>query len=478
MITRWPTDPAPRNSRAGRRPRGPGSLGSWFGRRLPDRWSRSRQVREARPRQRTGPWSGSTDKQQRPVLRWRRGSADVARATAACHGLRKCSLRLLLRSWFQCARSNAFRINSELRPFWMQNRHSALNGPAGSAEINRVRQGRRGGAYRGYWTVTSNVPAYAPSTRHGGRVRRRPEGEASPPGPAARLDRAAERETVGDCPGTADPGEFLRSRRDNDTGRRYIRQFETHRFINGYFKITWWVKVKCSVYHLRFHGAAAPLSSRHGHRRPPFARNPQRPMSPRVPAKRALDDSFGRAAGTTPACWPGTALTSRRYQHPLLLLNVKRAARLGRLGLRHHESTPATPNSSIGIVRPRDPVRPLLLRHGKRWRSRFTLLCLYRAEDRRLLAAMFLSEKANAYSRTFRRGMKRRLLVAKAMVHSPPILAGARRTGPPGSTSNFASNSGPMRGSKCAGRRDRRADHPLSRGAEELCDRIAIINYG
>jgi ABC-2 type transport system ATP-binding protein len=35
---------------------------------------------------------------------------------------------------------------------------------------------------------------------------------------------------------------------------------------------------------------------------------------------------------------------------------------------------------------------------------------------------MHLSDKANAYSRTLSGGMKRRLLVAKAMVHSPPIL--------------------------------------------------------
>src|SRR5947208_13667969 len=39
-----------------------------------------------------------------------------------------------------------------------------------------------------------------------------------------------------------------------------------------------------------------------------------------------------------------------------------------------------------------------------------------------LLAAMHLTDKANAYSRTLSGGMKRRLLVAKAMVHSPPIL--------------------------------------------------------
>ena len=33
-----------------------------------------------------------------------------------------------------------------------------------------------------------------------------------------------------------------------------------------------------------------------------------------------------------------------------------------------------------------------------------------------------LEEKANAYSRSLSGGMKRRLLIAKAMVHQPPIL--------------------------------------------------------
>src|SRR3546814_20607721 len=39
-----------------------------------------------------------------------------------------------------------------------------------------------------------------------------------------------------------------------------------------------------------------------------------------------------------------------------------------------------------------------------------------------LLRAVHLEDKANAYARTLSGGMKRRLLVAKAMVHSPPIL--------------------------------------------------------
>ena len=39
-----------------------------------------------------------------------------------------------------------------------------------------------------------------------------------------------------------------------------------------------------------------------------------------------------------------------------------------------------------------------------------------------LLKLMDLSDKANAYSRKLSGGMRRRLLVAKAMVHTPPIL--------------------------------------------------------
>ena len=93
-----------------------------------------------------------------------------------------------------------------------------------------------------------------------------------------------------------------------------------------------------------------------------------------------------------------------------------------------------------------------------------------------LLAAMHLSDKANAYSRTLSGGMKRRLLVAKAMVHSPPILvldeptAGVdielrrqlwsyvRRLNSEGVTVVLTT-------------------HYLEE-AEELCDRIAIINHG
>ena len=101
-------------------------------------------------------------------------------------------------------------------------------------------------------------------------------------------------------------------------------------------------------------------------------------------------------------------------------------------------------------------------------------------KDRRrtteLLRAVHLEDKADAYSRTLSGGMKRRLLVAKAMVHSPPILvldeptagvdielrqqlwAYVRRLNEDGVTIVLTT-------------------HYLEE-AQELCDRIAIINHG
>ena len=93
-----------------------------------------------------------------------------------------------------------------------------------------------------------------------------------------------------------------------------------------------------------------------------------------------------------------------------------------------------------------------------------------------LLAALGLAEKAEAYSRTLSGGMRRRLMVAKAMVHSPPVLvldeptagvdvelrqqlwAEVRRLNERGVTVLLTT-------------------HYLEE-AEELCERIAIINHG
>lgn len=93
-----------------------------------------------------------------------------------------------------------------------------------------------------------------------------------------------------------------------------------------------------------------------------------------------------------------------------------------------------------------------------------------------LLAAVHLSDKRDAYARALSGGMKRRLLIAKAMVHSPPILVLDE----------------PTAGVDVELRRQLwelvtelnregvtvvLTTHYLEE-AEQLCDRIAIINHG
>ena len=93
-----------------------------------------------------------------------------------------------------------------------------------------------------------------------------------------------------------------------------------------------------------------------------------------------------------------------------------------------------------------------------------------------LLAAMHLTDKANAYSRTLSGGMKRRLLVAKAMVHSPPILVLDEPTaGVDVELRRQLWNY--VRELNAQGVTIVLTTHYLEE-AEELCDRIAIIHHG
>jgi ABC-2 type transport system ATP-binding protein len=93
-----------------------------------------------------------------------------------------------------------------------------------------------------------------------------------------------------------------------------------------------------------------------------------------------------------------------------------------------------------------------------------------------LLAAMHLSDKANAYSRTLSGGMKRRLLVAKAMVHSPPILVLDEPTAG-GDVELRRQLWDYVRSLNEQGVTVVLTTHYLEE-AEQLCDRIAIINHG
>jgi ABC-2 type transport system ATP-binding protein len=93
-----------------------------------------------------------------------------------------------------------------------------------------------------------------------------------------------------------------------------------------------------------------------------------------------------------------------------------------------------------------------------------------------ILAAVGLLDKADAYARTLSGGMKRRLLVAKAMVHSPPILV----LDEPTAGVDIALRQqlwDYVQELNEAGVTVVLTTHYLEE-AEALCDRIAIINKG
>ena len=93
-----------------------------------------------------------------------------------------------------------------------------------------------------------------------------------------------------------------------------------------------------------------------------------------------------------------------------------------------------------------------------------------------LLRAVHLEDKAGAYSRTLSGGMKRRLMVAKAMVHSPPILVLDEPTA--GVDIELRQQLWSyVRSLNEGGVTIVLTTHYLEE-AEELCDRIAIINHG
>ncbi len=99
-----------------------------------------------------------------------------------------------------------------------------------------------------------------------------------------------------------------------------------------------------------------------------------------------------------------------------------------------------------------------------------------RRRSMELLRAVHLEDKANAYARTLSGGMKRRLLVAKAMVHSPPVLVLDEPTA--GVDIELRQQLWAyVRALNKQGVTVVLTTHYLEE-AEELCDRIAIINHG
>ena len=93
-----------------------------------------------------------------------------------------------------------------------------------------------------------------------------------------------------------------------------------------------------------------------------------------------------------------------------------------------------------------------------------------------LLAAVGLADQANAYARTLSGGMRRRLMVAKALVHTPPVLVLDEPTA--GVDVELRKSLwGYVRQLNAGGVTVLLTTHYLEE-AQELCDRIAIINHG
>ncbi len=93
-----------------------------------------------------------------------------------------------------------------------------------------------------------------------------------------------------------------------------------------------------------------------------------------------------------------------------------------------------------------------------------------------ILAAVGLSDKAEAYARTLSGGMRRRLMVAKALVHNPPVLVLDEPTA--GVDVELRQQLWSyVRQLNAGGTTVLLTTHYLEE-AEELCDQIAIINHG
>ncbi len=141
------------------------------------------------------------------------------------------------------------------------------------------------------------------------------------------------------------------------------------------------------------------------------------------------------------------------------------------------DAHPRNAKASIGIV-PQEIVFDAFFTPAEVLDLQAGLYGIPKAQRRtsEILRAVRLEDKANAYSRTLSGGMKRRLLIAKALVHNPPILVLDEPT---------AGVDIELRQQLWAYVRELHArgvtivltTHYLEE-AEALCDRIAIIDKG
>jgi ABC-2 type transport system ATP-binding protein len=141
------------------------------------------------------------------------------------------------------------------------------------------------------------------------------------------------------------------------------------------------------------------------------------------------------------------------------------------------DARPRDARAAIGVV-PQELAADVFFTPRESMEVQAGLYGVPRAERRtdELLAALGLADKANAYVRQLSGGMKRRLMIAKALVHNPPVLILDEPT---------AGVDVELRRQLWTYVRKLNAEgvtillttHYLEE-AQELCDTIAIVNHG
>ena len=156
---------------------------------------------------------------------------------------------------------------------------------------------------------------------------------------------------------------------------------------------------------------------------------------------------------------------------------VRKTSGTAQIGGFDIDANPRNAKASIGIVPQEISFDPFF--------TPFEMLELYaglygvpkgQRRSMELLKAVRLDDKANAYARTLSGGMKRRLLVAKAMVHSPPVIVLDEPTAGVDIELRQQLWEYVVELNK-GGTTVVLTTHYLEE-AEQLCDRIAIINHG
>ena len=141
------------------------------------------------------------------------------------------------------------------------------------------------------------------------------------------------------------------------------------------------------------------------------------------------------------------------------------------------DAEPRQSRAAIGIV-PQEIVLDFFFTPRELLDMQAGFYGLPKAERRtgQILEAVALADKADVPARSLSGGMKRRLMVAKAMVHNPPVLVLDEPTA--GVDVELRQHLWAMvRDLQARGTTILLTTHYLEE-AEELCDRIAIINHG